>query len=341
MYAMKSLSTQHPALGTFPAVRLRRTRMQAWRRELVAEVRLHPSDLILPVFVQEGKNKATPIASMPGVSRLSIDLAVKKAKEAKALGIPALALFPSVEAKLKTPRGEEALNKNNLVCRAIRDIKNAVPDIGVIADVALDPYTTHGHDGILSKNGSVENDATVDILCKQAILQARAGCDIIAPSDMMDGRIGAIRNALESEGFHDTLILSYAAKYASAFYGPFRDAVGSKGALKSDKKNYQMDPRNGDEALREIALDIQEGADLVMVKPGICYLDIVQRAAAQFSVPVFAYQVSGEYAMLKAAAEKGWLDGETAMQESLLAFKRAGARAILTYAALAAAKACA
>lgn len=373
MYAMKSLSTQHSALGTYPSTRLRRTRMEPWRRELVAEVRLHPSDLILPLFVQEGKNRETPIASMQGVSRLSIDLVVKKAKEAKKLGIPAIALFPQTEAKLKTPRGEEALNKNNLVCRAIKEIKNAVPDLGIIADVALDPYTSHGHDGILNKKGMVENDATVEILCRQAVVQARAGCDIVAPSDMMDGRIGAIRSALESEGFHDTLILAYAAKYASYFYGPFRDAVGSapppaggrkggghtrnnykrrtentptptlplRGREYLDKKNYQMDFRNGDEAMREIALDIEEGADMVMVKPGMAYLDVVYRAASSFPVPVLAYQVSGEYAMMRAAEKQGWLDFSAVMTESLLAFRRAGARAVLTYAALETARTCA
>jgi porphobilinogen synthase len=317
----------------FPSTRLRRTRMQPWCRELVAEHRLHPSDLIWPVFIQEGKNAETPIESMPGVSRLTIDILVKRAKEAKSLGIPAIAIFPSIDKKLKTPNGKEALNKNNLVCRAIRELKNAVPEIGVIADVALDPYTSHGQDGIF-ENNVVQNDATVEMLCKQALVQAKAGCDIVAPSDMMDGRIGAIRAALEEEGFCDTLILSYAAKYASSFYGPFRDAVGSASALKGDKKNYQMDPRNGDEAMREIALDVSEGADMVMVKPGIAYLDIVQRAANSFDIPVLAYQVSGEYAMIQAAAQNGWIDGDAVMLENLLAFKRAGARAIFTYAAI-------
>ncbi len=322
----------------FPATRLRRTRMEAWCRELVAEHRLSPSDLVLPMFIHEGKNSETPIASMPGMARFSLDLAVRKAKEAKKLGIQAIALFPQVDAKLKTLHGNEALNKNNLVCRAIKDIKNAVPDLGVIADVALDPYTSHGHDGIF-ENGKVLNDATMEVLCKQALVQAKAGCDIVAPSDMMDGRIGAIRRTLESENFQDTLILSYAAKYASDFYGPFRDAVGSSNALgKSDKKNYQMDPRNADEAMREIAMDIEEGADMVMVKPGIAYLDIVYRAASGFSVPVFVYQTSGEYAMIKAAGAHGWVDGNAVMLESLMAFKRAGARAILTYAAMDAAK---
>jgi porphobilinogen synthase len=326
---------KHPA--HYPATRLRRMRMAAWCRELVAETRLHPSDLIWPVFVQEGTNTATPIKSMPGVFRMTLDLLVAKAKEAKSLGIPAIALFPVIDEKLKSVLGDEALHQNNLVCRAIRDVKNAVPDIGVIADVALDPYTTHGQDGIV-ENGVVHNDKTVEVLCKQALVQAKAGCDIVAPSDMMDGRIGAIRAALESNGFTDTLILSYAAKYASNFYGPFRDAVGSAGALKGDKKNYQMDCRNGDEAMREIALDIEEGADMVMVKPGLPYLDIVYRAATSFQIPIFAYQVSGEYATIKAAAANGWIDGDAAMLESLTALKRAGARGILTYAALDVAK---
>jgi len=349
----------------FPNIRLRRTRMQAWCRELVAEHRLHPSDLIWPAFVQEGTNNATPVKSMPGVFRLTLDLLVAQAKEAKSLGISAIALFPVIEEKLKSPLGDEALFENNLVCRAIRELKNAVPEIGVIADVALDPYTSHGQDGIV-ENGVVHNDKTVEILCKQAIVQAKAGCDIVAPSDMMDGRIGAIRAALEKEKFHDTLILSYAAKYASAFYGPFRDAVGSapsprgggpgwghdrtqsdnaphltsplRGEGYLTKRDYQMNPANSDEAMREIALDIAEGADMVMVKPGLAYLDIVHRAAKEFQVPVFAYQVSGEYAMVKAAAQNGWLDGDAVMLESLLAMKRAGARAIFTYAALDVAK---
>lgn len=319
--------------GQYPAARLRRTRMQPWRRELVAEHRLHASDLIWPLFIQEGKNTATPIPSLPGVARLTLDLLVARAKEARDLGIPAIAIFPVIDPKLKSPMGDEALFPDNLVCRAIREIKSAVPEIGVIADVALDPYTTHGHDGIF-EDGKILNDKTVEVLCKQAIAQAKAGCDIVAPSDMMDGRVGAIRAALEEEGFHDTIILAYAAKYASAMYGPFRDAVDSAKQLGGgDKKTYQMDIRNGDEAMREIALDVAEGADMVMVKPGIAYLDIVQRAAAETNVPVLAYQVSGEYAMIKAAAEKHWIAGDAVMFEHLLAFKRAGARAILTYAA--------
>ncbi len=325
----KTLST-----STFPSTRLRRTRMQPWCRELVAEHRLHPSDLIWPVFIQEGKNEETPVASMPGVTRMSIDIVAKKTKSVFQLGIRAIALFPQVDDKLKSPLGDQALFHDNLVCRAIRELKNAVPEMGVIADVALDPYTTHGQDGIM-ENGQVLNDRTVEILCKQAVNQARAGCDIVAPSDMMDGRVGAIRGALDGEGFSDTMILSYAAKYASAMYGPFRDAVGSAKNLGSaDKRTYQMDPRNGDEAMREIALDIQEGADMVLIKPGIAYLDILCRAATQFPLPVLAYQVSGEYAMIKAATERGWIDGNAVMLESLLAMKRAGARAILTYAAL-------
>jgi porphobilinogen synthase len=326
------------ATGRYPHTRLRRTRMQPWCRELVAEARLSASDLIWPVFIHDGKNKETPVVSMPGVSRLTIDLLVARAKEASALGIKAIALFPVIEAKLKSPLGDEALSPENLVCRAIRAVKDSVPDIGIIADVALDPYTSHGQDGIV-EDGKILNDKTVEILCRQAVVQARAGCDIVAPSDMMDGRVAAIRTVLEAEGFHDTLILAYAAKYASGLYGPFRDAVDSAKFLGTgDKKSYQMNPANSDEAMREIALDISEGADMVMVKPGIAYLDIVYRAASQFPVPVFAYQVSGEYAMIKAADEKGWLDGDAVMMESLLAFKRAGARAIFTYAALDVAK---
>jgi len=318
----------------FPATRLRRTRLAPWCRELVAEHRLHASDLIWPVFVQEGKNTATTIASLPGVSRLTLDILVSKAKEAQALGIKAIALFPVIDEKLKSPLGDEALFPENLICRAIRAIKDAVPDIGVITDVALDPYTTHGQDGIV-ENGQVANDATIDVLCKQALVQAEAGCDIVAPSDMMDGRVGAIRSVLERERFCNTLILAYSAKYASAQYGPFRDAVGSAASLgKADKRGYQMNPANGDEAMREIAMDIAEGADMVMVKPGISYLDIIYRVASTFEVPVFAYQVSGEYAMVKAAAANGWIDGDAVMLEQLLAFKRAGARAVFTYAAM-------
>lgn len=327
-------STIHQSPITFPSTRLRRTRMSSWCRELVAEHRLHPSDIIWPVFIQEGTNTETPIASLPGVSRITLDILIKRVKLANKLNIPAIALFPVIDAKLKTPDGALAFSEDNLVCRAIKELKSAVPEIGIITDVALDPYTSHGQDGIV-ENGVVVNDKTVEALCKQALVQAKAGCDIVAPSDMMDGRIGAIRSTLEQEGFHNTLILSYAAKYASSLYGPFRDAVGSAGNLgKADKRNYQINPANSDEAMREIAMDIAEGADMVMVKPGIAYLDIVHRAAHSFNVPVFAYQVSGEYAMIKAAAANGWIDGDAVMLESLLAFKRAGARAIFTYAAL-------
>lgn len=324
--------------GRYPATRLRRNRRDEWSRALVAENRLHPSDLIWPVFVQEGTNTRTAIASMPGVERLSIDLLLEQCKKAKELGIPAIALFPVVDAVLKTDGAEEAFNAKNLICRAIQAIKKEVPGIGIICDVALDPYTTHGHDGIV-KDGDVENDATIEVLCKQAVTQAKAGCDVIAPSDMMDGRVGAIRAALDKDGQQHVRILSYAAKYASGFYGPFRDAVGSKNNLgKADKRTYQMEPANAHEALREVALDIDEGADMVMVKPGLPYLDIIRLVNDNFDIPVLAYQVSGEYAMLKAADEKGWLDYDAAMMESLLAFKRAGASAIFTYAAIAVAE---
>jgi porphobilinogen synthase len=294
-------------------------------------------DLIWPLFVQEGEGVREPVASMPGVNRLSVDMAVDAAARAANLGIPVIALFPQTAIALKTADAREALNPDNLVCRAIRAIKAEVPDIGVLCDVALDPYTSHGHDGVI-RNGYVANDETVAILCEQALVQARAGCDVIAPSDMMDGRIGAIREALDAEGFEHVRIMAYAAKYASAFYGPFRDAVGSASSLKGDKKTYQMDPANGDEALREVALDIAEGADMVMVKPGMPYLDIVQRVKEAFRMPTYAYQVSGEYAMIQAAAQNGWLDGQRAMMESLIAFKRAGADGVLTYFAIAAAK---
>jgi porphobilinogen synthase len=318
----------HPA---FPATRLRRLRRWDWSRRLVRENRLTVDDLIWPVFVQDGTNQRTPIASMPGVERFTVDLAVDAVAEAADLGLPAVAIFPATDPTLKTPDGEEALNPNNLVCRTVRAIKEAKIDLGVICDVALDPYTTHGQDGVL-RDGYVANDESLAVLRKQAVVQAQAGCDIIAPSDMMDGRVGAIRQALDEAGFSHVLILSYAAKYASAFYGPFRDAVGSKGSLGTgDKRTYQMDPANGDESLREVALDIAEGADMVMVKPGMPYLDIVRRVKAEFGVPTFAYQVSGEYAMISAAAANGWLDREKSMLESLLAFKRAGADGILTY----------
>lgn len=320
--------------SSFPSQRPRRLRQAPWLRNLVQEHRLHVSDLIWPIFVQEGDQLASPIESMPGVERLTIDLAIQKAQEAQQLGIPAIAIFPATPSTLKTPEAEEALNPENLACRAVRAVKAEAPNIGIICDVALDPYSSHGQDGLV-RNGIVVNDETVEVLCRQAVVQAEAGCDVIAPSDMMDGRVGAIRKALDSAGFEQVSILAYAAKYASAFYGPFRDAVGSAANLGSgDKKTYQMNPSNTQEALQEVALDIQEGADMVMVKPGMPYLDIVQRVKATFEVPTFAYQVSGEYAMLSAAAEKGWLNREQVMMESLLAFKRAGADGILTYFAL-------
>jgi porphobilinogen synthase len=323
--------------GGFPAIRMRRNRTDAWTRRLVSENQLTADDLIWPIFVREGTNVREPIASMPGVERLSIDLAVAAAEQARSLGIPALALFPVTPKEAKDEDGTESANPENLMCRATRAIKKALPEIGLVGDVALDPYTSHGHDGVI-RNGYVANDESVAILCRQAVVQAEAGIDVIAPSDMMDGRIGAIRAALDGEGFIHTRIMSYAAKYASAFYGPFRDAVGSGSALKGDKKTYQMDPANSDEALREVALDLAEGADMVMVKPGLPYLDIVRRVRERFGVPTFAYQVSGEYAMIAGAAERGWLDGERAMMESLLAFKRAGANGVLTYFAPFAAK---
>ena len=316
---------------------MRRLRRHDWSRRLVAEQRLNPSDLIWPIFVIDGVNRREPVASMPGVERLSIDLAAEAAEDAAGLGIPVIALFPQTDASLKTPDGAEALNADNLVCRAVRAIKKRTPGIGVLCDVALDPYTSHGHDGVL-EGDHVANDASVEILVRQALVQAEAGCDIIAPSDMMDGRVGAIRAALEAKGFSDTLIMAYAAKYASAFYGPFRDAIGSIKALTGDKRTYQMDPANGGEALREVALDLAEGADMVMVKPGMPYLDVLARVKDSFGVPTFAYQVSGEYSMLMAAVERGFLDHDRVMLESLVAFKRAGASGILTYFARAAAK---
>ncbi len=326
-----------PSAGSYPAVRLRRNRRAPWSRRLVAETGLAVDDLIWPLFVIEGKGEHEAVASMPGVERRSIDLVVEAARAAEQLGIPAIALFPNTDPKLRSDDGGEALNPDNLVCRATRAVKEAGIDIGVILDVALDPYTSHGHDGLLI-DGEIANDATVDALVRQSLVQAEAGADILAPSDMMDGRIGAIRRALEENGHAGTQIMSYAAKYASAFYGPFRDAVGSGGLLKGDKRSYQMDPANGDEALREVALDLAEGADMVMVKPGLPYLDIVRRVSDAYKVPTFAYQVSGEYAMIMAAAERGWLDADKAIVESLLAFKRAGAAGVFTYFAPHAAK---
>ena len=308
--------------------RPRRNRRAEWSRRLVREHVLTTDDLIWPLFVTEGAGEA--IASMPGVERLSVDDAVRAAERAARLGIPALVLFPNTDPGLRDPRGSEALNPRNLVCRAVRAIKAAVPEIGIITDAALDPYTSHGHDGLLEE-GVILNDESVAVLVEQALVQAEAGADVIAPSDMMDGRVGAIRRALDAAGHADVQIMAYAAKYASAFYGPFRDAIGTKAALVGDKRTYQMDPANAEEALREVALDLDEGADMVMIKPGLPYLDIVHRVKATFGVPTFAYQVSGEYAMIQAAALNGWLDGERAMTESLVAFKRAGADGVLTY----------
>ena len=330
-------SASSPPNSAYPATRPRRNRRTGWSRRLVSENTLTSADLIWPLFVIEGKGQREAIASMPGVERLTVDLIVEAAKEAVALGIPAVALFPYTDPKLRTDDAREAFNPQNLVCRATRAIKALSLDLGVILDVALDPYTSHGHDGLV-RDGVILNDETVAALVRQSLVQVEVGCDILAPSDMMDGRIGAIRAALEKAGHSDTKILAYAAKYASAFYGPFRDAVGSKSTLKGDKRTYQMDPANTDEALREVALDIAEGADMVMVKPGMPYLDIVRRVSETYQVPTFAYQVSGEYAMLMAAAQNGWLDGDKAMLESLLAFKRAGASGILTYFAPRAAK---
>jgi porphobilinogen synthase len=325
------------AISAFPALRMRRLRRADWTRRLVAETTLSASDFIWPLFVVDGQKKREPVASMPGVDRLSVDLIAGAAEEAATLGIPVVALFPYTDPTLKTPDGREATNPTNLVCSAVREIKRAVPELGVLCDVALDPYTSHGHDGVLV-DGYVANDETIDILTRQALVQAEAGCDIIAPSDMMDGRVGAIRTALEASGFKNTLIMAYAAKYASVFYGPFRDACGSAKALTGDKRTYQMDPANSDEAMREVALDLAEGADMVMVKPGMPYLDLVRRVKDTFQVPTFAYQVSGEYSMLMAAIERGWLDRDRAIMESLLGFKRAGASGVLTYFARDAAK---
>jgi porphobilinogen synthase len=316
---------------------MRRNRRDEWSRRLVAENVLTAADLIWPVFVHDERAARAPVPSMPGVDRLSVAALVDAAGEALALGIPAIALFPATPAERRTPDGEESVNPENLVCRAVRAVKKALPSLGVLCDVALDPFTTHGHDGLL-RDGYVANDETVEVLCRQALVQAEAGCDVIAPSDMMDGRVGAIRDALDAKGFDRVRIMSYAAKYASAFYGPFRDAVGSKSSLgKADKRGYQMDPANSDEALREVALDLAEGADMVMVKPGLPYLDIIRRVKERFGAPTFAYQVSGEYAMLTGAVERGWLDPSVII-EALLAFKRAGADGVLTYSAVDAAR---
>jgi porphobilinogen synthase len=328
-----------PTPPPFPLSRPRRLRYDAFTRALVREHRLHASDFILPVFLLDGDNQVQDVPSMPRVQRRSIDRLFAAAEECVALGIPVMALFPVLDASLKTPDGREATNPDGLVPRAVRALKERFPELGLLTDVALDPYTTHGQDGLIDDSGYILNDETVEVLTRQALVQAEAGVDIVAPSDMMDGRIGAIRQALEGARRIHTRIMAYSAKYASAFYGPFRDAVGSKGNLgKSDKKVYQMDPGNSDEALREVALDIAEGADMVMVKPGMPYLDIVRRVKEQFRVPTFAYQVSGEYAMLEAAAANGWLDHDAVMLEALLAFKRAGADGVLTYFALDAAR---
>ncbi|RHW16579.1 porphobilinogen synthase [Sphingomonas gilva] len=316
--------------ASFPALRLRRTRASAWSRRLHAENTLTPADLIWPLFIASGDDEE-PIASLPGVSRWPVARIAERAREAASLGIPCVALFPNTPHDRRSERGEEALNPDNLMCRAIRELKDAAPQIGVLTDVALDPYTAHGHDGIVDDAGYVLNDETVDVLVEQAVVQALAGADVIAPSDMMDGRVGAIRAALEENGLPNVQIMTYAAKYASAFYGPFRDAVGSRGLLKGDKATYQMDPANSEEALREVALDLAEGADSVMVKPGLPYLDIVARVKAEFRVPVFAYQVSGEYAMIEAAAAAGAGDRDALVLETLMAFKRAGCSGVLTY----------
>jgi porphobilinogen synthase len=315
------------------AIRPRRNRRAEWVRRMVREHVLTTDDLIWPLFVVEGSNVRAPVASMPDVERLSIDQAVRAAARAAELTIPCIALFPYTEPDKRDDIGSEALNAENLVCQAVRAIKKEVPEIGILCDVALDPYTSHGHDGLM-RDGVVLNDETVEVLVRQALVQAEAGCDIIAPSDMMDGRVGSIRAALDAEGFADVQIMAYAAKYASAFYGPFRDAVGSNATLVGDKRTYQMDPSNSDEALREVELDIAEGADMVMVKPGMPYLDILHRVKDTFGMPTYAYQVSGEYAMIMAAAGNGWLDGLKAMTESLIAFKRAGADGVLTYFAI-------
>ncbi len=318
--------------------RPRRNRKSEWARRLVRENALDVSDLIWPLFLIDGAERREPVSSMPGVYRYSVDAAVDAVGQAAALGIPAVALFPYTDPDLRDERASAALDPENLVCRACQAIKRAVPKIGVITDVALDPYTSHGHDGLLLGD-EIVNDATVAVLARQAVIQARAGADVIAPSDMMDGRIEAIRKALDAEGFENVQIMSYAAKYASAFYGPFRDAIGTSKTLRGDKRTYQMDPANSDEALREVALDLEQGADMVMVKPGMPYLDVVRRVVEAFRAPTFAYQVSGEYAMITAAAQNGWIDGERAMLESLLGFKRAGASGVLTYFALRAAEA--
>ena len=331
-FTVESAMSDTQQSAHFPALRMRRMRKDAFSRALMRENVITASDLIYPVFILDGKNRREPVASMPGVERVSLDLLMAAAEDCVVLGIPVLALFPVIDTALKTPDGIEATNPAGLVPRAVRELKTHFPELGILTDVALDPYTSHGQDGVLDADGYVLNDQTVALLQKQALVQAAAGVDIVAPSDMMDGRIGAIRSALEAEHFIHTRIMAYSAKYASAFYGPFRDAVGSAANLgKGSKATYQMDPANSDEALREVALDLAEGADMVMVKPGMPYLDIVRRVKDEFKVPTFAYQVSGEYAMIKAAAQNGWLDHDKTMMEAMLAFKRAGADGVLTY----------
>lgn len=325
------------ALGAYPQLRPRRNRTAPWVRGLVAENRLGVEDLVWPLFLREDDEPQAEIGSMPGVQRYTVSQAVEAVGNAAALGVPAVALFPHVPDERKSPDCREAYDPENLICRGVRAIKAALPEVGIFCDVALDPFNSLGHDGLVQA-GRILNDETIEILCRQALVQAEAGCDVIAPSDMMDGRVGAIRACLDDAGLQDVKICAYAAKFASAFYGPFRDAIGSGGALVGDKKTYQLDPANSDEALREVALDLQEGADMVMVKPGMPYLDIIHRVKETFAVPTLAYQVSGEYAMIRGAADRGWLDGEKAMLESLLAFKRAGASAMLTYFAVEAAR---
>ncbi|WP_420100982.1 porphobilinogen synthase [Bosea sp. (in: a-proteobacteria)] len=328
LFPSRQEGVQAPSLGL--TRRMRRNRKAEWSRRLVRETRLTTDDLIWPMFLMDSQKARTPVEWMPGVDRLNIDEAVRQAADAAALGIPAIAPFPYVEKGLRDPTGSEALNAENLMCRAVRAIKREVPQIGIICDAALDPYTSHGHDGVM-EGERILNDASVAILVRQALALAEAGADVIAPSDMMDGRVGAIREALDAGGHDEVQIMAYAAKYASAFYGPFRDAIGTNATLVGDKRTYQMDPSNTDEAIAEVALDLEEGADMVMIKPGLPYLDVVARVKDQFRVPTFAYQVSGEYAMLVAAVQNGWLDGDRAMLESLLAFKRAGADGVLTY----------
>jgi porphobilinogen synthase len=331
------MTNRPDSVPSFPATRMRRNRRTAWSRAMVRENTLTAHDLIWPVFVIDGRQRTEAVAAMPGVTRYSVDLLVEKVAEAAELGIPAVALFPNTPKGLRTADAREAFNPDNLVCQAVRAIRKAVPDIGIMCDVALDPYTSHGHDGLM-EGSEIVNDATLDALVRQSLVQAEAGCDIIAPSDMMDGRIARIRAALEAKNLQHVQIMAYSAKYASGFYGPFRDAVGSSGTLVGDKRTYQMDPANSDEAIREVALDIAEGADMVMVKPGLPYLDIVRRVKETFRVPTFAYQVSGEYAMIMAACNNGWLDPGTVIPETLMAFKRAGADGVLTYFAVDVAK---